>query len=336
MMLIDEADMNKIITSAKFFIKVYIEKDLNQENLDGISQSSLGSINSEAIESQLFPPQGKSSMVSVNDLSKSKTQMGKKNPLESNAPTVQLKYEGMPRQDTETGPLLTQINDIAQDQGNSPKAIPMVEDAASKLIKNEKSEVKNDKSKRQDKPFDINESIHESEEEDEEFENSFLNKETREKMAKLEKFNNLSKPKTIPMMIKIGAGILIFIVISLADYLVNLMDQNNLKWLLKNQLSLIITQGAMNSAYAAIYEGVASGRSNYTVDGVYSLDYNLRGVNNHKSILVEYLEGGYPTEYSGFKSTSENIIFGSVCANYLKKEMNSKYCKKIINADIFS
>jgi hypothetical protein len=37
MMLIDEADMNKIITSAKFFIKVYIEKDLNQENLDGIS-----------------------------------------------------------------------------------------------------------------------------------------------------------------------------------------------------------------------------------------------------------------------------------------------------------
>ena len=147
-------------------------------------------------------------------------------------------------------------------------------------------------------------------------EHSFLNKDQEKKRLKIEKFDVSSRPKAYTNIIRVSFVALVFIAISLADFLVNRNSQKDLQWMLDNQKSLIDLQSSVNYAYASVYEGIALKKHDYEMGDVKLLEYHLSQLATHKRELVDYLERSYPVQMSSYEDSLKSFMFRDMCENY--------------------
>jgi hypothetical protein len=124
---------------------------------------------------------------------------------------------------------------------DSPQKRPRVNVNSQKQILNKKAQNYNkNKQKTGSSRYDRVRLDNFDEFEDEDIhEESFMNKDAEKKRIKIEKFEIASRPKAYRNIVRVCFVVLVFIAISFADYLVNKNSQEDLKWLLDNQKSLI-------------------------------------------------------------------------------------------------
>lgn len=201
---------------------------------------------------------------------------------------------------------------------DSPTKFKKAELVNKKILK-ESKDAKNKKTRN----YNPNDEFLDSEDEDN-LEHSYLNKDAEKKRIKIEKFEISSRPKAYQNIVRVCLVCLIFIAISFADYLVNKNSQEDLKWLLDNQKSLIDLQGSVNYAYASIYEGIALKQGDFQVGGVEIMNFHLTGVADNKRDLINYLERDYPNQLNDYTESLKSFMFNDMCDNYFKNIRSSK------------
>ena len=93
--------------------------------------------------------------------------------------------------------------------------------------------------------------------EDQDQENSFLKRDKELRRAKIEKFDQKSKPKSYTSILKVGLVLIAFILVSLADFLVNYSKESQFDRIIENGKSLADLKSSLNAAYAVLYESIA-------------------------------------------------------------------------------
>jgi hypothetical protein len=154
--------------------------------------------------------------------------------------------------------------------------------------------------------------------EDQDQENSFLKKENEVRKLKIDKFDSKSKPKSYLNILKVGVILMAFLIVSIADFLVNYSKESEMDRLLENGKSLTDLKSSINSAYAVLYEGIALKTPNISFDSKNLLDKHLDDIITHNRDLVTMLEEGFASAISEYTENFKSIMFNNMCENFLK------------------
>lgn len=154
--------------------------------------------------------------------------------------------------------------------------------------------------------------------EDQDQENSFLKRDKELRRAKIEKFDQKSKPKSYTSILKVGLVLIAFILVSLADFLVNYSKESQFDRIIENGKSLADLKSSLNAAYAVLYESIALKTPNIISGGKNQLDTHLDDIVKHNRDLVAMIEAGFPSSISDYTDSFKSIMFNNMCENFLK------------------